>query len=124
MGQQQLLLLVLSAVIVGLAIVVGINMFGENAVQANQDAVLQDVLNIASRAQAWARRPALMGGGGGSFNNITLDTLNVDATNANGTYSITEADTSATVTGTGTEGVQVSVIVFPDSITPPTITIN
>jgi len=38
MGQQQLLLLVLSALIVGAAVVVGINMFSQNAAQANQDA--------------------------------------------------------------------------------------
>ncbi|RMD99582.1 MAG: hypothetical protein D6814_05325 [Calditrichaeota bacterium] len=124
MGQQQLLLLVLSAVIVGLAIVVGINMFGENATQANQDAVVQDVLTIASRAQAWYRRPTMMGGGGRSFNNVTLDTLQFTPSNANGSYSITSADTSATVNGTGTEGVQVSVIVFPDSIGTPTITVQ
>ena len=35
MGQQQLLLLVLSAIIVGVSIVVGINMFATNAYQAN-----------------------------------------------------------------------------------------
>ncbi len=122
MGQQQLLLLVLSAVIVGLAIVVGINMFGENAVQANQDAVVQDVLTIASRAQAWYRRPAMMGGGGRSFANMTLDTLQFDATNSNGTYSITTAtDSNAVIQGIGTEGLTVQVEVRPDTIFAPTI---
>src|SRR5690554_5459445 len=38
MGQQQLLLLVLGIVIVGLAVVVGIQAFGENQKKANSDA--------------------------------------------------------------------------------------
>ncbi|MDZ7360138.1 MAG: hypothetical protein ONB46_05350 [candidate division KSB1 bacterium] len=67
MGQQQLLLLVLAAVIVGLAVVTGINMFGQNAIQANQDAIRQDLLKIGSEAQAWYRRPAALGGGGNTF---------------------------------------------------------
>ena len=71
MGQQQLLLLALSTIIVGLAIVMGINMFGENAAQSNLDAVTNDVLTIASRAQGWYRKPAQMGGGGRSFSGLS-----------------------------------------------------
>ncbi len=121
MGQQQLLLLVLSAVIVGLAVVVGINMFGESAVQANQDAVVQDVLTIATRAQAWYRRPAMLGGGGRTFSSVTLDTLKFDAVNANGSYSVTATDSTVVVVGNGNEGIQVTVTVFPDSVSPPII---
>lgn len=50
MGQQQLLLLVLGAIIVGVAIVVGVNMFSTSAVNANRDAVLQDCMTLATRA--------------------------------------------------------------------------
>ena len=39
MGQQQLLLLVLGIVIVGLAVVVGIQAFSENQRKANADAM-------------------------------------------------------------------------------------
>jgi len=104
MGQQQLLLLILSAVIVGVAIVMGINMFAENAGQANQDAVMQDVLTIASRAQAWYRRPVELGGGGRTYVGMTLVDLNFDAANDNGTYALSgQTATAVTVTGTGTE---------------------
>lgn len=105
MGQQQLLLLILSAIIVGLAIVTGINMFGENAVQANKDAVMQDMLTIASRAQGWYRRPAQLGGGGRSFNGVSVDTLDFAGTNGNGTFTIASAagGDSALITGTGVE---------------------
>jgi hypothetical protein len=63
MGQQQLLLLVLGIVIVGLAVVVGIQAFGENQKKANADALVNDAVRIASDAQAWKLKPAAFGGG-------------------------------------------------------------
>jgi len=69
MGQQQLLLLVLGIVIVGLAVVVGINAFGENQKRANADAMVNDGLRIASDIQAYALKPEQFGGSGG-FDNI------------------------------------------------------
>ncbi len=64
MGQQQLLLLVLGIVIVGLAVVVGINAFSENRIKASADALVTDGLRIASDVQAWALKPDQLGGGG------------------------------------------------------------
>ena len=63
MGQQQLLLLVLGIVIVGLAVVVGIQAFSENQKKANADAVVNDANRISSDAQAWKLKPAAFGGG-------------------------------------------------------------
>ncbi len=63
MGQQQLLLLVLGIVIVGLAVVVGIQAFGENQKKANADALVNDGVRIASDAQAWKLKPKAFGGG-------------------------------------------------------------
>lgn len=57
MGQQQLLLLVLGIVIVGLAVVVGIQAFSENQKQANADQMVNDAIRIASDAQAWKLKP-------------------------------------------------------------------
>lgn len=62
MGQQQLLLLVLSIVIVGIAIVVGINTYAENSVRSNWDSLLQEGLRIANDAQSWKQKPELFGG--------------------------------------------------------------
>ena len=62
MGQQQLLLLVLSTVIVGLATVAGIQAFGENQKQATQDALVQRAMSIGSDIAAAARQPSQMGG--------------------------------------------------------------
>lgn len=63
MGQQQLLLLVLGIVIVGLAIVVGIQAFAVNQKKANADALQMTSMRIASDAQAWLRTPTSFGGG-------------------------------------------------------------
>jgi len=62
MGQQQLLLLVLSTVIVGLATVAGIQAFSENQAQASQDAIVQRGLDIATDIQAATSKPAQLGG--------------------------------------------------------------
>lgn len=128
MGQQQLLLLILAAVIVGVAITLGINMFAQNSAQANQEAVMQDVLTIASRAQAWYRRPVQMGGGGRTFAGIDLADLNFPASNANGTYNVTGTATTVTVVGVGVENgdglganTTITAVIRPDSVQSMTI---
>ena len=62
MGQQQLLLLVLATVIVGLATVAGIQAFDENQSQAAQDALTQRGYNAASDLKGLARKPQEQGG--------------------------------------------------------------
>ena len=128
MGQQQLLLLVLSAIIVGVSIMIGINMFTSSAVQANQDAVLQDCLNIAARAQEWYRKPTVMGGGGRSFATlINVGILNIKASNVNTSapFLLSNDGQTLTIVGTGTEGpgpLTVTVVVAPDSLIGTTYT--
>ena len=63
MGQQQLLLLVLGIVIVGLAVVAGIQAFGENQEKANVDAMVLTAMRIGTDAQAKLLQPAIFGGG-------------------------------------------------------------
>ena len=130
MGQQQLLLIVLSVIIVGIAVVVGINMFGASAASANLEAVTNDLLHLASRAQQFYVKPAGMGGGGNSFSGLSADAsgiqkLTAKATNDNGTYSISTAGdaTSVTVQGIGSQdgdgdgtNCTIQVEVFADSI--------
>ena len=80
MGQQQLLLLVLGIVIVGLAVVAGIQAFAENQKKANADGLLSTSVRLALDAQVWLRTPIMRGGGmptlgtrPADFNGITLD---------------------------------------------------
>jgi hypothetical protein len=62
MGQQQLLLLVLATVIVGLATVAGIQAFDEGQTQATQDALTQRALSIGNDIYAATQKPAQLGG--------------------------------------------------------------
>ena len=43
MGQQQLLLIILGVIVVGIAVAVGITMFSDSAISANRDAVTNDL---------------------------------------------------------------------------------
>ena len=62
MGQQQLLLLVLATVIVGLATVAGIQAFGENQRQATKDALVERGTTILSDVKAHLNKPSELGG--------------------------------------------------------------
>jgi hypothetical protein len=62
MGQQQLLLLVLATVIVGLATVAGIQAFDEGQSQATQDALTQRALSIGNDLYSVAQKPSQLGG--------------------------------------------------------------
>ncbi len=61
--------------IVGLAVVVGIQAFGENQKKANSDALVNGGVRIASDAQAWVLKPAAFGGGDGEPDNVDLTAL-------------------------------------------------
>ena len=113
MGQQQLLLLVLGIVIVGLAVVVGIQAFADNQKKANVDALTLTSMRIASEAQAWLRTPTSFGGGmpttgvrPSSFNGLTLTLAGLgypvdgsdNYSDLHGTYSGTVSSTDFVIT--------------------------
>lgn len=112
MGQQQLLLLVLGIVIVGLSVVVGIQAFGENQKKANADALVNDAIRIASDAQAWKLKPAAFGGGADAagFTGVTLQqlgyTTETDGSykNVNGTFSVSATATDIVITAASLSG--------------------
>jgi len=72
MGQQQFLLIVVGVIIVALMIAVSIAMFNDQASASNRDSLANDLVNYAQLAQAYYRKPPLVGGGGGSFNGFML----------------------------------------------------
>ena len=122
MGQQQLLLIILGVIVVGIAVAVGITMFQDNAISANRDAVTNDLVNLSARAQQYYRRPTALGGGQGAFTGMDLGDLTSKPTNANGSYVLTSvAAQQIVLDGTGVEdgsdGLPISVTytVLPDS---------
>jgi hypothetical protein len=122
MGQQQLLLIVLGVIVVGIAVVVGINLFNANAVSSNRDGVVSDLNNLGAMAQQYYKKPASMGGGGNTFTGWTIPTQ-LDTT-ANGFYVATVAAQSVVIVGTGTEkNDNNQLIVHTATVKPTTIAV-
>ncbi|MEM6785225.1 MAG: hypothetical protein AAF624_16005 [Bacteroidota bacterium] len=92
MGQQQLLLLVLSIVVVGLAVAVGIESFEENQRKARQDQTIVLLVDIAAKAQAWKKTPTAMGGGDNGdtndFSGLTFADLGFTTTEMQGSREV------------------------------------
>lgn len=121
MGQQQLMLIVLGVIIVGIAVVVGFNMFNANAISSNRDGIVYDLNNLGTMAQQYWRRPGAMGGGDRSFTGFTIPT-HMDTT-PNGTYAATVAAQSITIVATGNEKNNGSPVSHTATVSPYTITI-
>ena len=110
MGQQQLLLVILVTILVGIATVVAINVFGDAAIQANRDAVRQDLLTASSQAQAIWARPTALGGVQGEFDRASVTNPDFvrllgipgaiddnEITNENAEYTVTRTETVLTI---------------------------
>ena len=67
MGTQQILLIVLSVIIVGAAIAVGIQMFNNQAYSANKSAIAADAQSYAAQVVQYYKTPASQGGGSNSI---------------------------------------------------------
>ena len=99
MGQQQLLLIILGVIIVGIAIAVGISQFGAHSQQSNKDGVTSALVNIAANAYQYRIRPNTMGGGNGAYDGYVIPSKM--ASDNNGTYAVTSAaGPTAVFTGT------------------------
>jgi hypothetical protein len=121
MGNQQLIILVIGVVIVGIATVVGIDAFEDNRVKANADAIAQDLAKMGADAQAWKQKPTPFGGQGenscatspcadNDFEGLSdLSTLGYNTAsgsfeNLNGFYQITSNGGAGPVTISGCNG--------------------
>jgi hypothetical protein len=71
MGQQQLLLLVLGALIVGLGVYGGTRMMATANQENERDVILQQLNVLVTEARKYAARPATMGGGEGNLIGFT-----------------------------------------------------
>ncbi|KUG26578.1 hypothetical protein ASZ90_003580 [hydrocarbon metagenome] len=118
MGQQQLLLIVLGVIVVGIAIFVGINLFQANAAEAKRNNVINELVNLAAHAQQYYQKPAALGGGNRTF--IGWYIPHELRTTANGSYKIlNRAAQEITLIGTGnevvtgTDSVKVQLVVSP-----------
>ncbi|MEM0963945.1 MAG: hypothetical protein AAGK21_15565 [Bacteroidota bacterium] len=92
MGQQQLLLLIVGVIIVGLAVIVGIESFSENQRKFRQDQTIHLINDIVAKAQLWKMTPPPLGGGGvggsDNFRTFTLDAVGLRATSTQGSREV------------------------------------
>jgi len=113
MGTQQILLIVLSVIIVGVAIAVGISMFNSQAYNSNKSGIAADAQSFATQIVQYYKTPESQGGfGGGDVANLDeaaiagylgFDATTFDTTNENGTYTISLDGTTGmpVITGVG-----------------------
>jgi Tfp pilus assembly protein PilE len=94
MGQQQMMLMMIVTVIVGIMTVVAINIFGDARDEGIKDIIRQDLLEAATVGQMYYKKSSMLGGGGESFVNITLFDIQLDTANAVSAFEITESTTN------------------------------
>lgn len=127
MGQSQLLLIALGVIVVGAAVIIGMNLFHVNAVEANRNGITNDLLTIANLSQAYYKKPGNLAGGNNSFERFDIPARFKQ--NENGTYSTLYARSDqALFEGVGresaemgagcTEGQNIThrILVYPDSV--------
>jgi hypothetical protein len=103
MGQQQLLLIVLGVIVVGIAIIAGISLFGSSHEESVKDELVSQCVAIGVNAQQFFLKPVAMGGGentfntGGQGNAGYVIPVSMQST-TNGTYSGEPTATTYTIT--------------------------
>ncbi|TDJ07471.1 MAG: hypothetical protein E2O67_02525 [Deltaproteobacteria bacterium] len=102
MGQQQLLLIVLALIIVGIAIAVSIQLFRSNAIESKRDILIVETTSLGLMALQYYKKPAELGGGSKSFEGWKIPSQLRTTENGNFKISTTSA-TELIITGTGTE---------------------
>ncbi len=90
MGQQQLLLIVLVSIIVGISSIVGLVLFENFRDESYKDIIRQEVLEAASFGQLYYGKPTALGGGGKSFASISMVDIQLDTASVVSTFEISE----------------------------------
>ena len=121
MGQQQLLMIVLAIIIVGIAIAISVQLFKSNAIESKRDLLIEETNSLAAMAIQYYKKPQAMGGGGRSFMGWEVPSQMVQTFNGNFMRAVVSA-TEVVITGTGSEAVtdtdsiKVETTVRPDVI--------
>ena len=99
MGQQQLLLIVLGVIVVGIAIAAGMGLFSASKESSIKDELVSQNTAIAASLQQYYSKPLSMGGGNLKFDGYILSSKM--KTTTNGSYGAgTPTGQTATITAT------------------------
>jgi hypothetical protein len=101
MGQQQLLLIVIGVIIVGIAIAVSISLFRAHSIDEKRNLLMNEGSSLATLAMGYYKKPASLGGGGSSFIGWTMPgDMKITAT---GSFTSIAYNDSLVIIGTGNE---------------------
>lgn len=101
MGQQQLLLIVLGVIVVGIAVLMGILLFQQNSIEEKRDTLINEGILVAHNAIQYYNKPKALGGGSFSFLGWKIPS-NLK-TSPNGSYVETVNADNVEIIGTGNE---------------------
>lgn len=117
MGQQQIFLILLVTVVVGIATIVAIFNFQETHNNSVYEAIQQDILQAQTQSIAYVKKAKTMGGGGGSYLGITRDDVMLPVQNENAAYSLDEiTETGFSVVAESSVGFTVTAVISGDSV--------
>ena len=90
MGQQQLLLVILAIIVIGVSVAIASQLFLASAEDSNKDSIIAELTNLATLSLEYYPKPVMMAGGGRSFTNWQIPSQ-LD-TSTSGTYTISQAN--------------------------------
>jgi hypothetical protein len=90
MGSQQILLIILGVIIVGIALSVGVSMMSGQSTLSRRDAMITELQMLGEDARTYFIRPASLGGGGRNYANYRIPPKL--ARTLNGVYTCTTTD--------------------------------
>ena len=96
MGQQQILIIVLGVILVGLAVATGVTYFTGASVASNRDGIVHNLAALGGMAYGYKLGALPLGGGGTTYQGFTIPSKFTADENA--TYTSTVSDSSVTLT--------------------------
>jgi hypothetical protein len=102
MGTQQMLLIIVGVIVVGIAIAVGLSLFNSTSAESNRDAIVNDMMNLSQYAYRYKLTPIPYGGGGRSYSGFTIPEKLSD--NENASYASESGPNSVRFLGTSKYG--------------------
>jgi hypothetical protein len=118
-GQQQLLYILLSIIIVGIGIALSVMLFRQNAIESKRDILINECITLATMALDYYKKPTNFGGGGRSFTGWRIPNNLIVSQNGNFIADISPVQIIITGTGneiaTGSDSIKVEVTVLPNS---------
>ena len=98
MGQQQLILILLAIMVIGVAVAAALGLFSANSAEQNKLAIINDLNTIRASARKYRMKPTTMAGGAGSYAGFTMPSKLMS--NENGKYELSVAADEITVVAT------------------------